>query len=316
MSSLSLPIGAIEIRLMPKIDLDPKLLNYWENFPCPPPWNNGLLYKVNWTNCHVSQEVGVQLRDLMVEKCATYSNVQVVAREVGRGYLFQSCSMECKLIISAVCFLLGLLLVAGISLCIRRKRRQKTDFSPTHETALNSSSDRKYYTSCMRGNSPVIKKKGKKDSGMDIMLLERENFQNLYTEPETMTAEQQLVDQEYHDTLNQQLIKLAQMAENRFSDSLKKQKSEANRTSSGDVVHRVTSRDKIHTSISSELIKKIKRLSRDSSMFRNEPMITENRLSCDSSLFLREPIRDSEDCIPSTSRKIVELSLNFASTRK
>ncbi|XP_050406620.1 uncharacterized protein LOC126821978 [Patella vulgata] len=307
MSSWTLPVGALDIQFMPKVDLDPLLLRYWENFPCPPPWNNGLLQQMNWTSCHGDEDVGAVLRDMMVEKCATYLNVRVVAKEVGRADFFQSCGIECKVIISAACLFLGVLSIIVISAFRHRKRRRKSDFSPTHQTALNSTTDRKYYTSCMQGNSPVIKKKGKKDSGMDIMLLDRENFQNIYTSPESMSAEQLVVDQEYHDTLNQQLMNIAKMAENQFSNSLKKRKSETNWTFC-DNLPGTSSRDGMTNSQSSDRGKITNRLSRDSSLFSNDSIKgSAFRLSRDSSVFTPELLKKDAtyESIPSTSRASV-----------
>lgn len=48
--------------------LDPLLLDFWSAFPCPPPWNTALLFRVNWTAC-VGQAVGERLQWFLADRC-------------------------------------------------------------------------------------------------------------------------------------------------------------------------------------------------------------------------------------------------------
>ncbi|XP_076442745.1 uncharacterized protein LOC143281421 [Babylonia areolata] len=48
--------------------LDPLLQDFWSAFPCPPPWNHALLFRVNWTAC-VGQAVGERLKWFLADRC-------------------------------------------------------------------------------------------------------------------------------------------------------------------------------------------------------------------------------------------------------
>ncbi|XP_076464795.1 uncharacterized protein LOC143296650 [Babylonia areolata] len=122
--------------------LDPVLVEFWSGFPCPPPWNEGLLFSLNWTSC-VSQSVGVQLRGYLAHRChiplppgvggagtrgggGAGTGVEGYER-VSEGAGGVVCDTACKALVSVFVslFLVGVAIAVGVWICRRRRWRGK-----------------------------------------------------------------------------------------------------------------------------------------------------------------------------------------------
>lgn len=105
--------------------LDPILKDFWSGFPCPPPWNTGLLLKVNWTSC-VGQAVGQRLMMFMADRCnihldsTTFGPPGVgrdptkgrdgLGEEATEGGVRKTCDTACHVLL----VLLSVLVVVGV----------------------------------------------------------------------------------------------------------------------------------------------------------------------------------------------------------
>lgn len=112
----------------PQAALDPALADFWSSFPCPPPWNHGLLFRVNWTAC-VGQAVGERLKWFMADRCnIRFDGSQLLPDDASEGGGQQeeeeleppeACSLPCIIMI-ALASLVFVLLVAGVVFCLCR----------------------------------------------------------------------------------------------------------------------------------------------------------------------------------------------------
>ncbi|KAL8619933.1 hypothetical protein ACOMHN_015215 [Nucella lapillus] len=139
--------------------LDPRLQDFWSAFPCPPPWNHALLFRVNWTAC-VGQAVGERLKWFLADRCHIPhdgTRLLPVPGQEGEEEEMEApevCSLPCIIIIALAC-LLFCLLIAAVVFCVCRKRPKNS--SPTHQSALTAHPDTaKYYTSCHYASAPVM----------------------------------------------------------------------------------------------------------------------------------------------------------------
>lgn len=149
---------------LPAFDIDPVLANFWSAFPCPPPWNTALLFRVNWTAC-VGQAVGQRLQWFLADRCnIPIDGSRLLPGGDGEGPAEgggqeeleapEACAVPCIIMIALACLVFSLL-VAGVVFCVCRKRPKHS--SPTHQTALTSHPDQaKYYTSCHYASAPVM----------------------------------------------------------------------------------------------------------------------------------------------------------------
>lgn len=152
--------------------LDPTLAAFWEGFPCPPPWKEELLFRLNWTGC-VGSEVGELMRSFMANKCNIRHDGKRILPGVvdgdkngvgsgdgaGRGgdglMVEEDCGLPCQVVISVICVLFLALLFIVIVVCVRRHRSKSS--SPTHQSSLTAHPDgTKYYTSCHYACAPVV----------------------------------------------------------------------------------------------------------------------------------------------------------------
>ncbi|XP_064601763.1 uncharacterized protein LOC135467817 isoform X2 [Liolophura sinensis] len=118
------------------------ILGYWEKFPCPPPWAQGkLLEKVNWS-C-----IGPHWRDVKFH-LARRCNIDIPGANLVKATVLSSlsCGHSCKLVI--VCICCSAVGVAVIVLaCVLYKKQPEiysVTGSPTHQTALNATSNKLY----------------------------------------------------------------------------------------------------------------------------------------------------------------------------
>ncbi|KAK7103159.1 uncharacterized protein [Littorina saxatilis] len=140
--------------------LDPTLQDFWSAFPCPPPWNHALLFRVNWTAC-VGQAVGERLKWFLADRCnIPHDGTRLLPEgdvgEEGEEELEapETCAVPCIIMIALACLVFSLL-VAGVVYCVCRKRPKNS--SPSHQSALNAHPDNaKYYTSCHYASAPVM----------------------------------------------------------------------------------------------------------------------------------------------------------------
>ncbi|ESO96525.1 hypothetical protein LOTGIDRAFT_159941 [Lottia gigantea] len=123
---------------MAEVSLDPVLRAFWERFPCPPSWNNDLLFRTNWTSC-VAPSVGERIIVFMADKCGIKnlpSHITPPPRAGAPGDILEdACSLNCKIIVALVCVLFVIFTVTGIIIIIYRKRKCKRKSSPPHPSS-------------------------------------------------------------------------------------------------------------------------------------------------------------------------------------
>lgn len=67
------------------VTIDPLLQSFWSGFPCPPPWNQGLLLQANWSSC-VGDAVGEKLKWILAERCNIPRDASdILSRPPSRG---------------------------------------------------------------------------------------------------------------------------------------------------------------------------------------------------------------------------------------
>ncbi|XP_076464778.1 uncharacterized protein LOC143296632 [Babylonia areolata] len=172
--------------------LDPLLRDFWSSFPCPPPWNHALLFRVNWTAC-VGRAVGRRLQWFLADRCniphddldfdldidllpfpggdrgpgrGEGKGVEGAdgeedggaggGGEAGGGELEvpEECEASCVAMIALACLVFSLLL-AVLVFCVCRNRSKAS--SPSHQSALSAYPDNaKYYTSCHYASAPIL----------------------------------------------------------------------------------------------------------------------------------------------------------------
>ncbi|BFZ07056.1 hypothetical protein BsWGS_10094 [Bradybaena similaris] len=139
--------------------LDPTILAFWEGFPCPPPWNEELLFRLNWTGC-VGLEMGEKVKLYMADKCNIRHDGKAVLAEPGdqadNGVMVkEDCGLACQLVIGLVSVLFIVLLLVVVVVCVRRHKAKPA--SPSHQSSLTAHADNaKYYTSCHYACAPVV----------------------------------------------------------------------------------------------------------------------------------------------------------------
>ncbi|XP_012935828.1 uncharacterized protein LOC101861567 [Aplysia californica] len=159
----STPLSVLSFIMETVHQLDPALLAFWEGFPCPPPWKEDLLFRLNWTGC-VGTEVGERVKLYMADKCKIrHDGVKVLpgpgdgaAGGGGDGVLVDdTCALTCQIIIGVVSVLFIVLLTLVVVVCVRRHRAKPA--SPSHQSSLTAHPDNaKYYTSCHYACAPVV----------------------------------------------------------------------------------------------------------------------------------------------------------------
>ncbi|RUS80288.1 hypothetical protein EGW08_011972 [Elysia chlorotica] len=153
--------------------LDPTLAAFWQGFPCPPPWKEELLFRLNWTGC-VGVEVGEMMRSFMADKCNIRHDGKRIlpdlvggsgkdgggsGADAGRGgdglMVEEDCGLPCQIVVSVICVLFLALLFIAVVVCVRRHRSKSS--SPSHQSSLTAHPDgTKYYTSCHYACAPVV----------------------------------------------------------------------------------------------------------------------------------------------------------------
>ncbi|KAL8579966.1 hypothetical protein ACOMHN_035109 [Nucella lapillus] len=167
--------------------LDPILMDFWSSFPCPPPWNRALLFRVNWTAC-VGQALGHRLQWLLADRCniphdvldldldidldllplprdipgvgqgdeigAEGAGEEEVDGEGGELEVPSECDASCVAMIALACLVFSLLL-AILVFCVCRNRSKAS--SPSHQSSLSAYQDNaKFYNSCHYASAPVL----------------------------------------------------------------------------------------------------------------------------------------------------------------
>ncbi|XP_046567099.1 uncharacterized protein LOC124275564 isoform X1 [Haliotis rubra] len=170
--------------LMAEVYLDPLLRGFWEGFPCPPPWNTGLLHRVNWTGC-LGENVGERVKLFMVDKCRIeVEDDEPPLLDQGERLETEICATPCKVIIVLACVLVVIVVLAGIMFFLHRKQKEKprSPSSPSHQTALNPG-DSRYYTSCHYASAPVVPRQVEttlRGSRMETRVLNGDQLQQPY----------------------------------------------------------------------------------------------------------------------------------------
>ncbi|XP_059162784.1 uncharacterized protein LOC131946144 [Physella acuta] len=156
----STPLSLLTFIMESVQQLDPSLLKFWEGFPCPPPWKEELLFRLNWTGC-VGVDVGERVKLYMADKCNIRHDGKKILlepgddKEAGGVMVEEDCALACQLIIGVVCVLFLVLLLVVVVFCVRRHRAKPS--SPSHQSSLTAHPDNaKYYTSCHYACAPVV----------------------------------------------------------------------------------------------------------------------------------------------------------------
>ncbi|KAK6182185.1 hypothetical protein SNE40_009923 [Patella caerulea] len=120
---------------MAEVPFDPVLRSFWERFPCPPSWNNDLLFRTNWTSC-VAPSVGERIILFMADKCGIKNlpdHIIPKKPQDNRGDMLEdTCTLNCQIIVALVCVLFVVLTITGIIIIVYRKRKCKRKSSPPH----------------------------------------------------------------------------------------------------------------------------------------------------------------------------------------
>jgi hypothetical protein len=120
----STPLSLFSLIMESVQKLDSTLIAFWEGFPCPPPWNEELLFRLNWTGC-VGLEMGEKVKLFMADKCNIRHDGKSVlteaADELDDGVMVEDeCGLTCQLIIGVMSVLFLVLLLVAVVVCIRR----------------------------------------------------------------------------------------------------------------------------------------------------------------------------------------------------
>ncbi|XP_076442746.1 uncharacterized protein LOC143281422 [Babylonia areolata] len=166
--------------------LDPVLVEFWSGFPCPPPWNEALLFKVNWTSC-VSQTVGERIRWFLADRCNIPHNGTFPdpggggggggagggggggggsgEGEGGFGEKEEVCDMACKLLVGLFCLLFVVGVVIGGACLLHRRRSQKRKDprgAPQQTTGSGADRGRAQYAGIHYASASVITREGER----------------------------------------------------------------------------------------------------------------------------------------------------------
>ncbi|KAL8623852.1 hypothetical protein ACOMHN_002180 [Nucella lapillus] len=154
--------------------LDPALVDFWSGFPCPPPWNEALLYKVNWTSC-VSQTVGERIRWFLAHRCHIPFNGTLPrpdgGGQGGGGGDFgdygddEVCDMACKILVALFCFLFVVgVIVGGVCLLHRRRSQKRKDprRGPQQTNGSGTDRGRAQYAGIHYASASVITREGER----------------------------------------------------------------------------------------------------------------------------------------------------------
>nr|KAG5703490.1 hypothetical protein BaRGS_020124 [Batillaria attramentaria] len=162
--------------------LDPLLADFWSAFPCPPPWNTALLFRVNWTAC-VGQAVGERLKWFLADRC----NIPIdgsIGDNGGSGGLdgggdgqggfgdqfggggsgdgSELCDTPCKILVSLFSILLVVGMVVTGILILHRRRSKRKDQRGGQQTAGTATDRRTQYTGIHYASANVINRENER----------------------------------------------------------------------------------------------------------------------------------------------------------
>ncbi|KAK7103161.1 hypothetical protein V1264_018121 [Littorina saxatilis] len=156
--------------------LDPILVDFWSAFPCPPPWNKGLLFSANWTSC-VSQTVGERIKWFLADRCnIPHNQTHVIPgtddtdsggdrgfggygeREGG-----EACDLACKVLVGLFCFLFVVaVVVTGVVVLFRRRSKRKDQRGTQQTSGGGGDRGRSQYAGIHYASASVINREGER----------------------------------------------------------------------------------------------------------------------------------------------------------
>ena len=94
-------------------------LQFWQTFPCPPPWNKDLFFQVNWTHC-LGVHTGCEVQHAVAKRCDITVNDVQECNEIhltGATKSLEACNRECRLIIGFVVVIVVAVVGASYFVC-------------------------------------------------------------------------------------------------------------------------------------------------------------------------------------------------------
>ncbi|ESO93646.1 hypothetical protein LOTGIDRAFT_232670 [Lottia gigantea] len=137
--------------------LDPLLASFWEGFPCPPPWQSGLLQQLNFSGC-LGTSIGQRIRSLMISRCGggksermDDNSTVILEHPVEPRFIMEACAMNCKLLIISVCIIVFVSILSAVIYLLYRNFNSKTTNGGRGRHDVN-----KAFNSCHYASAPVI----------------------------------------------------------------------------------------------------------------------------------------------------------------